>query len=558
MSYKVLARKWRPKSFQELTGQEHVSKTLENAIQANRIAHAYLFSGVRGVGKTTVARILAKSLNCAEGPTPTPCMKCQSCLEITGGFSVDVIEIDGASNTGVDNVRELQEKAQYMPFSGRHKIYIIDEVHMLSTPAFNALLKILEEPPPHIVFIFATTEPHKIPATIHSRCQHFPFRRISYREIVERLHYILQEEGITASEDALSFIARASDGSMRDALSLLDQVIAYTGGNLSEGDVSWILGLADHMITPFFSCIVNKDSAKALSLLKDVVDGGYDLKQFCANVVEHIRNLTLVKLGMGQGVIDLPEDRIKEIAGDAEGIPAEDLQRLFGIFSKVLEEIKWFSYPRFSFEMAIIKAANMRSIVGIDEILGKLAAVEKRLENGHNEDEGFSGEKVVGNQRVEGAVESASEDSTKAIVVATEGSSDISALWHNIVTDINGSKPSLGSYLEQGLPVGYDNGILTIGFNGGASVFIDLIERKESKEFILKMVKKHIPDVAGIKFTTTVINKGSHSPAYNEYMVNTHEKRQQEIEDAFSEPILKEAIDILNGELIELRSRKDE
>ena len=253
MSYQVLARKWRPRSFQELTGQEHVSKTLENAIKGSRIAHAYLFSGVRGVGKTTVARIMAKSLNCAEGPTATPCMKCQSCKEITDGFSIDVIEIDGASHTGVDSIRELQENAQYAPMRGRYKIYIIDEVHMLSTSAFNALLKILEEPPPHLVFIFATTEPHKIPNTIHSRCQHFQFRRISYKEIVERLRFILREEGIDAGEDALSVIARTSDGSMRDALSLLDQAIAYTGGNLTERDVSWILGQADN-ITALFSC----------------------------------------------------------------------------------------------------------------------------------------------------------------------------------------------------------------------------------------------------------------------------------------------------------------
>src|SRR4030065_1661479 len=242
MGYQVLARKWRPRSFQELTGQEHVSTTIENAIKANRIAHAYLFSGVRGVGKTTVARILAKSLNCAEGPTPIPCMKCQSCTDIATGFSVDVVEIDGASHTGVDNVRELQERAQYAPLKGRYKIYIIDEVHMLSTSAFNALLKILEEPPSHLIFIFATTDPHKIPNTIHSRCQHFQFRRISYREIVDRLKFILREEGIEAGEDALSVVAGSSEGSMRDALSLLDQAISYTGGSLAGGGVAWGCG----------------------------------------------------------------------------------------------------------------------------------------------------------------------------------------------------------------------------------------------------------------------------------------------------------------------------
>jgi DNA polymerase-3 subunit gamma/tau len=382
MSYQVLARKWRPRSFQELTGQEHVSKTLENAIKGSRIAHAYLFSGVRGVGKTTVARIMAKSLNCAEGPTATPCMKCQSCKEITDGFSIDVIEIDGASHTGVDSIRELQENAQYAPMRGRYKIYIIDEVHMLSTSAFNALLKILEEPPPHLVFIFATTEPHKIPNTINSRCQHFQFRRISYKEIVERLRFILREEGIDAGEDALSVIARTSDGSMRDALSLLDQAIAYTGGNLTGGDVSWILGQADNITAPFLMHILNKDSAKALYLLKETIDGGYDLKQFCSSAVEYIRDLIMVRLGMGVQVIDLPEESIAEMGKAAEGVSVEDLQRLFAIFSKVLDEMKWFPYPRFSLEMAIVRAANMRPVVSVDEILGKLEALEKGFASG--------------------------------------------------------------------------------------------------------------------------------------------------------------------------------
>src|SRR3972149_10963884 len=381
MSYQVLARKWRPRSFQELTGQEHVSKTLENAIKGSRIAHAYLFSGVRGVGKTTVARIMAKSLNCAEGPTSTPCMKCPSCKEITDGFSIDVIEIDGASHTGVDSIRELQENAQYAPMRGRYKIYIIDEVHMLSTSAFNALLKILEEPPPHLIFIFATTEPHKIPNTIHSRCQHFQFRRISYREIVDRLKFILREEGIEAGEDALSVVARSSDGSMRDALSLLDQAISYTGGNLTGEDVSWILGLADNMTHPIVRHILNKDSAKALLIIKDAIDGGYDVKQFCSNVVGYLRDLIMVRLGMGAEVIDLPEESIAEMAEISENVQVEDLQRLFAIFSKVLDEMKWFPYPRFSLEMAVVRGSNMRPVVPVDEILEKLTALEQRFAN---------------------------------------------------------------------------------------------------------------------------------------------------------------------------------
>lgn len=568
MSYQVLARKWRPRSFQELTGQGHVSKTLENAIKANRIAHAYLFSGVRGVGKTTVARILAKSLNCVEGPTPVPCMKCQSCTDIATGFSVDVVEIDGASHTGVDNVRDLQERAQYAPLKGRYKIYIIDEVHMLSTSAFNALLKILEEPPPHIVFIFATTEPHKIPGTIHSRCQHFQFRRISYREIIERLRYILREEGIEAEENVLSLVARSSDGSMRDALSLLDQVISYTGGNLAEGDVSWILGLADHWVGPLTQHIISKDPAKALSLLKEVADGGYDLKQFCSDVVGHLRNMTLAKLGMGQDVIDLPSERVAEMTKAVEGISLEDLQRLFGIFSKALDEIRWFPYPRFSLEMAIIKASYMRPVVPVDDLIGRLASLEKRWDTGATPD---PKSRETGSREVSPAsaipvaasapsvdteVTEVEEDQGSLPDATIKGGSDMAALWRSAVAKINASKPSLGAYLEQGVPVGNENGILSIGFNGGAAVFINLIERQECKDLILNIVKGYIPGVEGIKYII-LSGKEGHSPAYNEYLTGVHEKKQQEVEEVFSDSIVQEAIDILGGELVELRSKRE-
>ena len=582
MGYQVLARKWRPRSFQELTGQEHVSTTIENAIKANRIAHAYLFSGVRGVGKTTVARILAKSLNCSDGPTAAPCMTCDSCREITDGFSVDVIEIDGASHTGVDSIRELQENAQYAPMRGRYKIYIIDEVHMLSTSAFNALLKILEEPPPHLIFIFATTEPHKIPNTIHSRCQHFQFRRISYREIVERLRFILKEEGIEAGEDALSVVARSSDGSMRDALSLLDQAISYTGGSLRGEDVSWILGLADNMTTPFVRHILDKDSAKALLVIKDAIDGGYDVKQFCSNVVGYMRDLIMVRLGMGSEVIDLPEEGIAEMGRMSENVQVEDLQRLFAIFSKVLDEMKWFPYPRFSLEMAVVRAANMRPVVSVDEILDRLAALEQRFASGKENaavawapptpkdgDRGQSkiplnpplSKGEISSPPLEEGGEGGFETGLSGEAEVRTGASDsnLTSLWKNILNDIHNSKASLASYLEQGFPLGYDNGILTVGLNGSGALFINLIERKDSKDLILRIARNYLPELSVVTFTAAApAAKNTGSPALNEYVAVAHEKRREEVEEAFSEPIVKDAIDILNGELIELRSRKGE
>jgi len=261
MDYQVSARKYRPSMFDDVIGQPHVVQMLVNAITAKRIAHAFLFSGTRGVGKTTVARLLAKALNCERGPTSTPCGKCPNCLEIAQGISVDVIEIDGASNTGVDDVRELRENVKFAPFRGHYRIYIIDEVHMLSNSAFNALLKTLEEPPPHVVFIFATTEIHKIPPTILSRCQHYSFRRISRAEIIQRLRYVAAQEGIGVEDRSLASLARASEGSMRDALSLLDQAVAFGGKTVRQSDLETLLGsVPQEHIRAMISAILAQDS----------------------------------------------------------------------------------------------------------------------------------------------------------------------------------------------------------------------------------------------------------------------------------------------------------
>ena len=281
MSYLVLARKWRPQSFEDIVGQEHVTRTLKNAISSERVAHAYLFTGARGVGKTSAARILAKALNCEKGPTTQPCNECTHCREIASGASVDVHEIDGASNTSVDDVRDLKEGINYLPSSCRKKIYIIDEVHMLSTSAFNALLKTLEEPPSHVIFIFATTEPHKIPGTILSRCQRFDFKRISVRLIYDRLKGIASEEGLEISEKSLMIIAREADGGMRDAQSLLDQVISFSGSKISDEEVIDVLGVIDlALIQEAAVAVLNNDPEKCLELVGRLFTYGWDVKEF--------------------------------------------------------------------------------------------------------------------------------------------------------------------------------------------------------------------------------------------------------------------------------------
>jgi len=292
MSYQILSRKYRPQTFAEVVGQGHVTRTLSNAIASNRLAQAYLFSGPRGVGKTTTARIIAKALNCMAfpAPTPTPCGACDSCRDVTAGASMDVLEIDGASNTGVDNIRDLREQVKYVPLQSRYKVYIIDEVHMLSNAAFNALLKTLEEPPPHLLFIFATTEAQKILPTILSRCQHFHFKRVGRLEMIAQINQIAAKEGITIGERALSLVAKASEGSGRDALSLVDQVVAYGGAEVREEDVVAILGVVDREgFATLTRAIRDKDAAGAIAAVRALLDHGHDVKLLCADLVEYVR-----------------------------------------------------------------------------------------------------------------------------------------------------------------------------------------------------------------------------------------------------------------------------
>jgi DNA polymerase III subunit gamma/tau len=367
MDYQVSARKYRPASFQDVTGQPHVIKTLMNSIAGNRIAHAFLFSGSRGVGKTTVARILAKALNCEQGPTGTPCDRCANCLEIAQGNSVDVIEIDGASNTSVDDVREIRENIKFTPFRGHYRVYIIDEVHMLSNSAFNALLKTLEEPPAHVVFIFATTEIHKIPATILSRCQHYNFRRIARAEIIQRLRYVAEQDDITLEDRSFLSIARASEGSMRDALSLLDQAVSFGGKSIRHDHLQSLLGCVPHeLVHDMMDAMLTHDSPAGVYVIARLLDQGHDLRAFCAELVEHIRNLLVASVALDsqdmqclKGLIDLSEEEICQIAADAKRCTTEQLHELFRIFSQAEDALRISPRPRFVLEVAAIRATRL-------------------------------------------------------------------------------------------------------------------------------------------------------------------------------------------------------
>ena len=364
MDYQVSARKYRPGTFDDVVGQSHVVQTLMNAVDTKRIAHAYLFSGTRGVGKTTIARILAKALNCEQGPTGHPCNTCVNCVEITQGTSVDVMEIDGASNTSVDDVREIRENVKFSPFRGHYRVYIIDEVHMLSNSAFNALLKTLEEPPSHVVFIFATTEIHKIPATIMSRCQHYNFRRIARQEIIDRLRHVATQDGMTIEDRSFTALARASEGSMRDGLSLLDQAVAFGGKTITHADLEVLLGaVPQELVQGMSAAILAQDSSAALAVLANLLDQGHDLKAFCSDVVELLRNLLVASVVPAgpelRGLIESSEEDIQQLAAEAKKLTPEQLQELLTIFSQAEDSLRYSAHPRFVLEAAAVRATRL-------------------------------------------------------------------------------------------------------------------------------------------------------------------------------------------------------
>jgi DNA polymerase-3 subunit gamma/tau len=548
MSYLVLARKWRPQTFEDLVGQEHVGQTLMNAIRSGRVAHAFLFTGVRGVGKTTTARVLAKALNCERGPTPTPCNACVNCREITAGNAVDVLEIDGASNTGVDDVREIIENVRYQPAKSRFKIYIIDEVHMLSTSAFNALLKTLEEPPPHVKFIFATTDPHKVPHTIHSRCQRYDFKRIPLRLIAERLAAIAQSEEITVSPRALHMIAREGEGSMRDAQSLLDQLIAFAGKTIRDEDVLTALGLADRkLLYAAAEAILDHDPAHALERLNELHLYGYDMRRFARDLVEHFRNLAVARLVPGVDLLpDLPDEERTEVSRQAQKWSTEDLDRAFRLLLNAEAEVGRVPYPKLVLEMAFIKLATLTPVLAAGELLDRIAELERRL-NGRPHSSGSpgpaAGSKVSTPARRE--ISRTHRDAGPVEAAVTSGATTIPGerSWDGFLHFVGKEKVTLLPYLKSSQTPACDGAVLALTVPGG--YYYDYLAQHARQ--VEEMAQRFFG--RAVRLTVSAIEAAPEStPAPPESAAALHAA-------ALGNPVVRAAVEILGGEVQEVRSR---
>ncbi len=569
MSYLVLARKWRPQVFEEVVGQRAITQTLQNAISQKRVAHAFLFTGPRGVGKTSTARILAKALNCEAGPQINPCNQCVTCQEISSGISMDVIEIDGASNRGIDEIRELRENVRYSPAKSRSKIFIIDEVHMLTREAFNALLKTLEEPPSHIIFVFATTEPHKIPATILSRCQRYDFKRIPLRDIVENLKRIVEEEKISISPKGLFSIARESEGSMRDAQSLLDQVISYGGKDIREEEIGEVLGLIDRKILhDTMEAIADKNAGQCVEIVKHVYQYGYDIQHFCRELLQYLRNLILIKVSQHpEGLIELPEEELESLKRQAEKFQFDQLNHLFNLLLRGEEEVAQSTFPRTMLEMALIRMATLQPILPIGEIMKKLEQLSKGGEPTDAFEKG-AGEPPYGEPEAVKETEGSEEmgESAEPVSLARgKGFEDLKKeegikgkaqrvgeeTWKGLVDFTRAKNPVLGSFLALGDLVHLSDEEIEIGFEKDSFHYERMTER-ENRSQLERLCCDYLKKET--KVVVSPLEEGARPKrrAALERVETAPDAQEKPIEKGREEhSLIQEALRLFNGRIVE-------
>jgi len=557
MDYLVFARKYRPQVFEELIGQRHVTQTLQNAIKADRVAHAFLFAGPRGVGKTSAARILAKALNCVSGPTPAPCGECESCHEISSGTSMDVIEIDGASNRGINEIRELRENVKYAPARSRYKIFIIDEVHMLTPEAFNALLKTLEEPPGHVIFVFATTEPTKIPVTVLSRCQRFDFRRIPLREIIQRLKEIAERESVRIGENSLLVLAREAEGSMRDAQSLLDQVISFAGNEIRDEDMAEVLGVVDRsLLYDMSQAIAGRDAQRCLGILDGLDQYGYDFRQFSRGLLDHFRNLMVAHIAKTpETLLDLPKNEVDELLKQAKSGDFRHVQQCFNVLLQAEGDLSRSTFPKLILEMALLKMVDIQPVVAVDEILNRLEALEERLSRPGGEPDtypSYDSESAMTNGPEATAV--APDNTTASDEALKEGtkadaSQELEATWNSLLESAGREKPILGALLAHGRLIALSDRVIEIGFKRG-SFYYDRIQEKENREAMSEICRSLFRKDLQLIFS--IIDEAPEFSSSTEGERETDRNRRVK-KEILENPVVKEALEVLEGEIEEIK-----
>ncbi|MBQ3032973.1 MAG: DNA polymerase III subunit gamma/tau [Deferribacterales bacterium] len=552
MSYLALARKYRPQTFNAVASQSFVTTTLQNAINMGRVSHAYLFTGPRGVGKTSTARIFAKALNCLSPEGINPCGKCENCLEIVNGTSLDVIEIDGASNRGVDEIRSLREAVKFVPIKSKYKIYIVDEVHMLTKEAFNALLKTLEEPPEFVIFIFATTDQHKLPPTIVSRCQRYEFSKIPYDEMIENIINILEAENIPYEEDALNLVIRSSDGCMRDALSVLDQVIAYTGGKVDYENTSYLTGVSDkYLADKVFSAVLKEEPDKIPAIVSEIDEKGVDYKYMTECLIEHTRNmlfLTVTGSLPSKGYTADEADfysKLKKYASDRR------LYGLFQIFQKLANDLKFFDFSRYIFEFALFKGASISSIIPVSSV---------PLQSSHNTGAAavsHTGEvplvqaekQIIGKNatpiREMISANSNSETSSESGTGILSGTS----LWEKALKIISEAGGGFANNIDYGYLVSGSADKIVVGFQQDRKFYYDYYSRPDNK----RKIQKILDSLANPAPRFEVLLEESHdskkkAPAETLIQAEGYKERQAK-NAARGNPIVKAVLEQLDGEI---------
>ncbi|MDK2985780.1 MAG: polymerase subunit gamma/tau [Clostridia bacterium] len=537
MSYKALYRLWRPQAFGEIIGQKHITKTLKNALENNKIAHAYLLSGPRGTGKTSTAKIIAKTINCRSPESGEACNKCSNCTLINSGNSMDVIEIDGASNRGIDEIRELRDKINLAPAEGKYKVYIIDEVHMLTGEAFNALLKTLEEPPGHVIFIMATTEPHKIPATVLSRCQRFDFKRLSNEEMVSRMEEICNNQNVQYESDALYTIARFAGGGMRDALSILDQCLSYCSDSLKLEDVQQVIGIVDYtFLKDVLVAIIEKDIKKVLIKIGELVSSGKDINQFTLQLLDYMRNLLLLKICGSSELLQVPQGEIETLQKQADKLSQSQITDMIDILVSAQKEMKWSSDSRLLLETALVKATRSTEN-NIDSLLKRISYLEKIIK-----DENITVEE--GNNRH--VKEEAKNEEEVSVVLETDKLSieAVKSRWEEFMATVKKNKITTYAFLVEAQPVDLQNGSLILEFKESHAFHMDKLQQKENKEIVVTTFKEVFGENIDLKIQME--NKNVNQTTFGSYDSNDNNKKEEE------NRVVEEAVKLFGGNVVEI------